>query len=49
MVLSGSAVAYDYKKKIFAQEEMEAKKQKKGIWQGKFMKPELYRRLNKDD
>ena len=45
MVKSGHAVAYfsDKYKKL----ENKAKKHKKGMWQGKFMRPELYRILEK--
>lgn len=44
MVLAGWAVAYG---DAYVEEEAAAKKNKKGIWQGKFMRPELYRALNK--
>ena len=45
MVLSGWAVSYGNK---FKEEEMKAKKQKSGIWKGRFMRPELYRALHKN-
>lgn len=44
MVLSGWAMAYGDK---FKDEERQARKAKRGIWQGKFMRPELYRALNR--
>ena len=45
MVRDGFAVSYgdDYQKA-----EDEAKAYKKGIWKGKFMRPELYRALQKE-
>lgn len=46
MVRAGWAVAYDRYSDDYAGEEKEARKYKRGIWQGKFMKPELWRRLN---
>lgn len=44
MVISGWAIAYgdDY-----AEEEKVAKNSKAGVWQGKFMRPELFRALNR--
>ncbi|MFI3241073.1 MAG: thermonuclease family protein [Alphaproteobacteria bacterium] len=45
MVLDGWATHYyndDYKK-----EELDAKKNKRGLWQGKFLRPEFYRALNR--
>lgn len=47
MVKSGWAVVYKSDKKEYAKAQAEAKKAKLGIWQGKFMKPELYRILFK--
>ena len=45
IIKAGYAVAYiDNRYKKF---EEQAKKRKTGIWQGKFMRPELYRILNK--
>lgn len=44
MVKSGYALSYGVG---FVKEEMYAKTNKKGIWRGKFMRPELYRALNK--
>lgn len=48
MVKQGWAVAYDRYNKDYIDEEKEAKKLKKGIWQGKFMRPELYRVMQSD-
>lgn len=47
MVEEGWAVAYKRYTDAYNRAEMQAKKAKKGIWQGRFMKPELYRILNK--
>ncbi len=44
MVRQGQAVAYSDR---YQKEEREAKAAKRGIWQGKFMRPELYRALKK--
>ncbi len=43
MVASGWAVAYGRYTQAFTEVEKEAKRQKIGIWQGRFMIPELYR------
>ena len=45
MVLGGWAVSYG---KRFKEEKKEAKKQKSGVWKGRFMRPELYRALHKN-
>ena len=45
MVQKGWAVAYDRYGKDYVQDQDEAKRKKIGIWQGKFMRPEFYRRL----
>lgn len=45
MVENGWAVAYRHKWYQSAQDKAEA--EKRGIWQGKFMRPELYRILQK--
>lgn len=45
MVESGWAVEYDLYESMFPEEEKSAKENKRGMWQGRFMKPELYRRL----
>lgn len=47
MVRSGWAVVYRDEGAGYAAAEKEAKKHRRGIWQGKFMRPELYRFLNK--
>ena len=44
MVENGWALAYDDKYQL---EEALARKNKNGIWKGKFMRPELYRALQK--
>ena len=44
MVLNGWAVSYGDK---YSEDEIIAKKMKRGIWQGNFMRPELYRALQK--
>lgn len=46
MVAKGYAVAYTKYSKRYVKEEHEAKKKKLGIWNGKFMKPEKYRKKN---
>ena len=48
MVRQGWAVAYDRYTKNYVDEEVDAKENKRGIWQGRFMRPELYRVLHKD-
>ena len=45
MVVNGWAVSYGNR---FKEEEKEEKKQNKGIWKGRFMRPELYRALHKN-
>ena len=47
MVKAGWAVAYRDDDGKYQQAENEAKKQKIGIWQGKFMRPALYRALER--
>lgn len=47
MVEEGWAVAYTRYTQEYNKAEKQAQKQKKGIWQGRFLKPELYRILNK--
>jgi len=44
MIISGWAVSYGDE---YREEENIAKKTKLGIWQGKFMRPELFRALNR--
>lgn len=46
MVRNGWAVAYRYEK--FKKDEKYAKKHKLGIWQGKFMRPALWRSLKRE-
>lgn len=45
MVKNGWAVAY--KHDLYKKAESKAKKKKRGIWQGDFMRPELYRILER--
>lgn len=47
MVRAGWAVVYKSKYSDYTAAEQNAEKNKLGIWQGKFMKPQLYRVLNK--
>lgn len=47
MVKSGHAVAYDRYDDTYVPLEKEAMRNKRGIWQGKFMRPEFWRLLNK--
>ena len=44
MVKNGHAVAYKEYSKMFIKFEDEAKKSKKGIWQGEFERPNLWRK-----
>ena len=47
MLRAGLAITYrSNKKEYFAAEKM-AKRNKNGLWNGKFMRPEYYRKLNK--
>ena len=46
MIKNGLAVAY--KEDMFQAAQNKAKKAQKGIWQGKFMRPELYRTLKRE-
>ena len=46
MVKSGWATAYRYD--LFQKAEKRAKKRQIGIWQGKFMRPEIYRALKRE-
>jgi len=48
MVTDGWAVAYTRYTKDYISAEQKAKKQKIGIWQGRFLKPEYYRILHKE-
>ncbi len=45
MVIAGWAIAY--RDERYSQAEKEAKKEKRGVWKGKFMRPELYRILQR--
>lgn len=47
MVRAGWAVAYRDDDNAYRAAEKYARKHHKGVWQGKFMRPELYRFLNK--
>lgn len=47
MLRQGWAITYRTKKQNFLKAEEYAKENKKGMWQGKFMKPELYRALKR--
>ena len=47
MVRAGWAVTYRTDNKAYLAAEKEAKKLEKGLWQGKFMRPEYYRRLHR--
>ena len=47
MVKNGCAIAYRYYSKDYVDEEFIAKKNKFGIWKGKFIEPYLFRKKNK--
>ena len=47
MVLTGNAVAYKRYSKEYLDDEEWARKNSLGIWQGKFIRPEEWRRKNK--
>ena len=47
MVSEGWAVAYTRYDDNYVSAEKEAQRAKRGIWQGRFMKPELYRALKR--
>ena len=47
MVKSGWAIAYRYYSKDYIKEEMYARKNKLGIWKGKFEEPYLFRKRTK--
>ncbi len=47
MVRAGWAVAYRDEEGLYDRAEEEAKEYKRGIWQGKFMRPELFRFKNR--
>ena len=46
MIRAGWAVAYDRRNEALMKAEDEARAAKRGMWQGKFMRPEFYRALN---
>lgn len=48
MVAKGWAVAYTRYTKDYVPAEQEAKKYKRGIWSGRFLKPEYYRILRQE-
>ena len=48
MVRLGWAVAYDHYTDVYVEMQNEAKYNKRGIWQGKFMRPEFYRALERE-
>lgn len=48
MLKAGWAVTYRAEKQTYIEAENFAQKQKIGVWQGKFMRPEYYRRLQRD-
>ena len=47
MVESGWAVAYNFYTHDYDDAEALARREKRGIWQGRFMRPELYRALKR--
>ena len=47
MVENGWAIAYKRYTDEYNQAEKEAQQHKRGVWQGRFMKPELFRILHK--
>ena len=46
MVRKGFAIAYIRYSKKYVPDEVFAKENKLGLWQGKFMEPEKWRKLN---
>lgn len=48
MVAAGWAVAYNRYSHDYEAAEVDARNAKRGIWQGNFMKPELYRSLKRE-
>ena len=46
MVRNGHAVAYRRYSNVYVSDEDFAKKHKLGLWQGKFLIPEKWRKLN---
>lgn len=47
MVLQGMAVSYNHYDAAYEEAEEEAKVAKRGVWQGTFMRPELFRALKR--
>ena len=47
MIKAGWAVTYRTENPLYLSAEEQAKKGKKGVWQGKLMRPEYYRRLHR--
>ena len=47
MVHNGWAIAYRYYSKDYIKEEDLARKNKAGIWVGKFLEPYQFRKINK--
>ena len=47
MIEAGWAVTYRTEKRKYIEAEQRAQKEKIGVWQGKFMRPEYYRRLHR--
>ena len=47
MIEAGWAVTYRTNNPLYLEAEKQAKASKKGVWQGKFMRPEYYRRLHR--
>lgn len=47
MLEAGWAVVYRSKSKKYKEWEKDARENKRGMWQGRFMRPELHRILNK--
>ena len=46
MVRNGNAVAYKRYSKDYLRDEAYAKENKLGVWEGSFMMPEKWRKLN---
>jgi len=47
MIRAGHAILYRNEKSAYRKAAREAKRAKRGIYQGRYMAPEIYRRLNK--
>ena len=46
MVRNGNAVAYKRYSKDYVRDEAYAKEHQLGVWEGSFMRPEKWRKLN---